>query len=243
MKHEQETRRRVKTAADAVKFIDAAGFCLLFPIKHVALPSLYFAVTGRVAMKWDIAVDKLWKWKDDLPRKRRAFYSKYFKKRGTFIALKTLPYFLALEGAALEPGGPARLYASGRITNDARTIWEALENHGTLATLELRHECKMETVAGNKRYKRAMLELARGLIVVHSGVEQETGAWASSRFELTVRAFPREAAAARSISPEAAREELAKKYLAGQPETGPAALARLFGWTKADAVAAMRQQQ
>lgn len=240
MKREQEPRRRVKTAADVVKFIDAAGFCLLFPNKNVALPSLYFAVTGRVPIHWDIAVDKLWKWKDDLPRQRRAFYSKYFKKRGTFISVEMLPYFLAMEGAALEPRGAARLYAAGRITDDARTIWEALENHGALATLELRQVCKMETVAGNKRYKRAMLELSRDLIVVHSGAEQETGAWASSRFDLTVRAFPKEAAAARRISCEAARAALAKKYLAGQPETAPLALARLFGWTKAEAVAAMR---
>ena len=224
LKREQKPRRRVKTAADAVKFIDAAGFCLLFPIKNVALPSLYFALTGRVPIQWDVAVDKLWKWKDHLPRQRRAFYSKYFKKRGTFISLETLPYFLAMEGMSLEPRASAGLYAAGRITDDARTICEALENHGTLATLELRHICKMETVAGNKRYKRAMLELSRDLIFVHSGTEKETGAWASSRFELTVRAFPKEAAAARRISPEAAR----------------VALARLFGWTKAEAVEAMR---
>ena len=240
MQHQQQPRKRIKTAGDAVCFIDSAGFCMLFPVKNVALTSLYSAMTGRAPIEWDLATEKLWKWKDELPQQRRAFYSKYFKGRGTFISLKMLPYFLAMEGTALEAGGPARLYERGRVSADGRALWEALENHGALATLELRQVCGMETVAGNKRYKRAILQLARALVIVHSGVEQETGAWASSRFELTVRAFAKEARKARHISREAARAELARKYLAGLSGAGPVALARLFGWTKAEAAAAMR---
>jgi len=35
---------------DAVRFIDAVGFCLLFPVKNVALPSLYYAVARRIRL-------------------------------------------------------------------------------------------------------------------------------------------------------------------------------------------------
>ena len=231
--------RKVTTAGEAVRFINAVGFCLLFPIKDSPLPSLYYAMARRTPIIWDDYGAKLWEWKDNLPRRRRAFYSKYFHGRGTFLSLKLLPHFLAMEGAGLETGDHGRMYAAGRLSAEARVIWEALDKEGPLATLELRHACKMESKAGNKRYKRAILELSRALVVVHFGAEQETGAWASSRFELTARAFPKEAAAARRIAPDAAREAVARKYLSRHADAKPQALARLFGWTKAEAVAAM----
>jgi len=97
----------------------------------------------------------------------------------------------------------------------------------------------METQAGKKRFKKAMLELQGLLIVTHSGAEQETEAWASNRFELVSRAFPKQIAEAQEISPEDARTVLATKYCNLFPDATPAQLARLFGWTKAQAVTAL----
>jgi hypothetical protein len=233
--------RRVATVAEARKFIDATGFCMLFPVTNVPLPSLYCAVTRRspsAGIVFDKHFEMLWRWKDDLPRRHRAFYAKYFRARGTLISLEQLPYFLAMRETAVAPGDHAHLYADGRIRDDARVIWEALEEHGPLATLELRHLCHMETKAGNVRFKRAMLDLQCLLVIVHFGSEQETGAWASNRFELTSRAFPRQTAAARSIEPQKARVILAAKYLEWHPAAPPVQLARLFGWSKDDALAA-----
>ena len=233
--------RRVRTAADAVRLIDAVGYCLLFPIKNLPLPSLYYAVARRQPVTWDSYTEKIWHWKDDLGRQRRAFYAKYFKGRGTFISLRLLPHFLAMRDTAAAPRDHERFYAAGRISHDARAIWEALERHGPLATLELRHACKMDTTAGNVRFKRAMGELQRLLLVVHFGAEQETAAWASGRFELTCRAFPRHAQQARHISPEFARAAIAGKYLEWHPDAQPARLARLFGWSKAEAIEAVEK--
>ena len=66
---------RVKTAADAASFIDQAGFCILFPVKNVVLPSLYYAVSHRRDARWDKYAQLIWNWKDQLPKKRRAFNS------------------------------------------------------------------------------------------------------------------------------------------------------------------------
>lgn len=230
--------KRLRTAADAVRFIDAAGYCLLFPIKRLPLPSLYYACARRQAITWDKHTEKIWAWKDELPRRRRAFYAKYFKLRGTFISLKLLPHFLAMRGSATAPDEYERFYAAGGISHDARTSWHTLAEHGPLATLELRHACNMESKAGNIRFKRAMLELQCLLVVVHFGAEQETDAWASNRFELTSRAFPEQVRAARRISPEQARAAIAAKYLEWHPEASWQVLARLFGWTKTEATAA-----
>lgn len=234
--------RRVGTLADAVKFIDAAGFCTLFPVTNVPLPSLYCAVTGRAAddgIVFDEHFEKIWHWKDELPRRGRAHYAKYFRGKGTLISRAYLPHFLAMREAAAAPYDHERFYREGRIRDDARLIWQALAEHGPLATLELRHACRMETTAGNVRFKRAILDLQRLLVVSHFGSEQETGAWASGKYELTSRAFPKETAAAFEIEPQGARAKLAAQFVELMSGAQAAQLARLFGWTKAQAEAAL----
>ncbi len=234
--------RRVATLADAVKFIDAKGFCTLFPVSNVPLPSLYCAVTGRDAddgVVFDEHFEKIWRWKDELPRRHRAHYAKYFRGKGTFISRRQLPNFLAMRDAAAAPGDHELFYREGRIHDDARLIWQALAEHGPLATLELRHACKLETTPGNVRFKRAILDLQCLLVVSHFGSEQETGAWASGKYELTSRAFPEETAEAFDIEPELARAKLAGQFAALEPGAHPMQVARLFGWTRAQAEAAL----
>jgi hypothetical protein len=230
---------RVGSAADAVRFIETVGFCVLFPVKNVPLPSLYFAVARRPPSGWGKYAQMIWKWKDELPKKRRAFYGKYFKSRGTFLSLKFLAYFLALHGTAVPASEAEEFYKTGRIGHDALELWQALAKHGPIATLELRHACKMETQAGNKRFKKAMLELQGLLIVTHSGAEQETDAWASNCFDLVAHAFPEQIAQARQISAEDGRMAIAVKYRTLYPTALPVQIARLFGWTKAQAVTAL----
>jgi hypothetical protein len=238
-KYEIRFSARVKTAVDAARFLDTVGFCVLFPVKNVPLSSLYFAVAKRQPTGWGKYAQLIWRWKDELPKKRHAFYGKYFKGRGSFLSLKFLPYFLTLHGTAVAASDSEEFYEAGRIGHDALELWQALAKHGPLATLELRHACKMETQAGNKRFKKAMLELQALLIVTHSGAEQETDAWASNRFDLVMRAFPKQAAQASQISVDDARTAIAVKYRTLYPSASPAQIARLFGWTKAQAVTAL----
>jgi hypothetical protein len=238
-KSEIHPPERVKTVRGASGFIDSVGFCVLFPVKNVPLPSLYYAVAKRRPTGWDKYSQLVWKWKDELPKKHRAYYGKYFRARGSFLSLRFLPYFLALHGSAANPGEAGAYYQAGRISLDALELWQALGKHGPLPTLELRHACQMETQAGNKRFKKAIVELQGLLIVTHSGAEQETGAWASSRFDLVARCFPEQVAEARHIRIEEARAAIAAKYRAFDPAAGPAQIARLFGWTKAQAVSAL----
>ena len=221
--------RRVRSAADAVRYINAVGFCLLFPLKNLPLPSLYFACARRELTRWDRYCLLIWKWKDHLGSRRAAFYSKYFHGRGTFVSLEFLPHFLALESSSWRADDFDRAYSAGRISADARSLWEALASHGPLATLELRHACNFDSIAGNRRFKKAALQLSRLLVVFHSGAEQETDSWASNRFELTARAFPAAVAAAQKISLAEARRTLAAKYLEWHPDAAPRTIARLFG--------------
>jgi hypothetical protein len=231
----------VLSLAAAVRYINACGFCMLFATKNVALPSLYHAVARRKPHEdwvWDKYSAMVWRWKDELPRRRLAYYGKYLRGRGTLISLEQLPNFLAMHEAAVAPGDFARFYRAGRIRDDARIIWQALEDHGPLATLELRHACRMDTTAGNKRFKRAILDLQCLLVAVHFGAEQETKSWASGRYELTYRAFPKENEIARKISVAEAQRNIAGKLLERQPDAQPVQIARTFGWLKSEAVVA-----
>lgn len=239
--YESSGQPRVLSLAAAVKYINACGFCLLFATRNVALPSLYHAVARRSPHEdwvWDKYSSMVWRWKDELPRRRLAYYGKYFRGRGTLISLEELPNFLAMREAAVAPGDFARFYRAGRIRDDARIIWQALEDHGPLATLELRNACRMDTKAGNKRFKRAILDLQCLLIAVHFGAEQETKSWASGRYELTHRAFPKQNEIARKISVAEAQRNIAGKLLERQPVVQPLQIARIFGWLKAEAVVA-----
>ncbi|MBI3483909.1 MAG: hypothetical protein HY012_01985 [Acidobacteria bacterium] len=38
--HEIRWPRRIRTPADAIRFLDAVGFCVLFPLTKISLPSL-----------------------------------------------------------------------------------------------------------------------------------------------------------------------------------------------------------
>jgi len=231
--------KSVTTAAQAVRFIDHVGFCALFPVKTVALPSLYYAAAKQPGAHWDKYAQLIWKWKDQLPEKRQAFYGKYFKGRGTFISLKHLPYFLAMNETAIPSDDAEDFYAAGRVSREALELWQSLARLGPMPTLELRHACKMETQAGNKRFKKAILELQKLLIVTHSGAEQETESWASNRFDLVARRFPRQFAQARNVSCDQARTVLARKYVELYPEAAAAHIARLFSWTKPQALTAL----
>jgi hypothetical protein len=237
--NEIPSRRCIVTLAQAACFIQSVGFCALFPVKGVALPSLYYAASHRTPAKWDAFALRVWDWKDDLARRGRAWYGKYFHGRGSFLSLEMLAACLAMEGAAIQPEDLDRFYAEGRLTGEMHRVWAALAAHGPLPTLELRHACGFTTTAGNARFKRAMLALQRMLIVSHFGTEQETGAWASGRFELTSRAFPRQTAEARSLTRAQAQESIAAKYAEWHTGATPLQIARLFGWTVEEARAAI----
>jgi hypothetical protein len=85
--HEIRSSGRLRTTADAMRFIETVGFCMLFPVRNVPLPSLYYALARRHEVHWDKSAQLIWKWKDELPKKRRAVYGKYFRGRGSFISL------------------------------------------------------------------------------------------------------------------------------------------------------------
>ncbi len=243
----------IRTIGQAARAIDRFGFCLLFPIKGLRLPSLWGALKGKspfgsaqgrpqgfcLVAAWDKDAERLWAWKDELPRKGLTYYGKYFRGKGSLLSLEFLACFYCLEGNHDTSDEFKRLYHEGKITADAHAICRELAKRGPQATLELRYGLGWESKRGNRRFKRALVELQQRLLIVHWGTKAETRAWESAVYQLTARAFPKAVRAAGKLTPEKARGRIAARYREHYPRAEPREVARLFRWTRAQAEEAL----
>lgn len=215
---------------EAVRFIDAVGFSLLFAsTQGIELPSLFEAVKGRRDAHiedWDQDSDRVWVWKNDLPAARRAFYGKALAGgKPVFVSLKMLPYLFAV--AALEDLDDA--YRRGQISHDAKRVYDALRAMGPTPTIALRASVGLDS----NRYHRALDELQRRLVILPIGALNEHGEWPSQIFELAERWFPRQAARAKKIDVAAARRALAARYIETVIVCNGSMIGRMFGWSHA----------
>jgi hypothetical protein len=232
-----QPRLRVKTVDGAVAFVDERGFAYFWPIKGVDLPSLWVAVAGDrpVAEEHDDPGHVTWGWKDRLLGSRRWYYAKLLRGRATLVSLSTLPAFYALS----ENYGDYRadyldLYHEGRLTADARAVYEALLEQGALHTVALRKAARMTSKDSNTRFEKALVELQSGLKILPVGVA-EAGAWRYSFiYEIVDRVFPELPEQARLITRGDAQLNLADLYLKSTGAATVAMLKKLFRWPPED---------
>lgn len=224
---------RVRTMDDAAQFVDTVGFCLLFAsTQAIELPSLFEAVKGRRNAhieEWDADSDRVWVWKNDLPGEKRAYYGKALAGgKPVFISVNLLPYLLAL----VAPEDLRSEYARGRLSIEAKRVYDTLNALGPTPTKALRAAAGFDRPDDNNRYHRALDELQRLLVILPVGATLETGAWTSQIFELVTRWFPRQVARAHKIEQETARRVLARHYVRTVCAAQPAMLVKVFGWRR-----------
>ncbi len=222
---------RVRTMEDAARFIDTVGFCLLFAsTQGIQLPSLFEAVKGRRDAHiedWDKDSDRVWVWKNELPADKRAYYGKALASgKPVFVSRKLLPNLIAVAA----PENLEEEYARGRISLDARRVYNALSTLGPTPTMALRAAAGLDRHGDTGRYHRALDELQRALIVLPVGATRETGPWTSQIFDLVARWFPNAVARARQIDVDAARRALVRQYVRTVVLAKPSMIARVFNW-------------
>lgn len=203
--------KRVRTLADAARWLDRAGLALLFPDRRLGLPSLWEAMGRRVQKlpRWDDDLSRLWEWKDELPRRRRGWYGKLFRGKGTLVAPRLLPALCAAAGTPWELDAAETLYSRGLLSPAARRIAAVLRRQGPLPTLALRYAAGFVDAKGNARFKRAIVELERRLLLTHFGAAEEEGAaWPSTIYELVPRAFSVMGKQAQTVSADDAWSEI-----------------------------------
>jgi hypothetical protein len=181
-----------------------------------------------------------WGWKDELLGARRWYYAKVLRKKATFIAPDVVPYFYALSE---NYGAPAedylRQYREGRLTWEAKAIYEALLAEGPLDTISLRRSARMTNKSSDAAFNRGLGTLQADFKILPIGIA-EAGAWRYAFiYECVHRHYPDLPERARPIRQAAARGKLAELYLRSVGAAQPRDLALLFGWSKPDVEAAL----
>jgi hypothetical protein len=225
---------RLGSSRQALEFINEVGFCFLFPVKTVEMPSLWEAVCGEsrpLPMHHDDAeLGFAWNWKDELPSRGLVFYGKLVHKKPTLISLHLLPYFYALSQNYGDIEDYLLEYQDGKLSEEARRIYEALLQHGALPTSHLRRRAGLDGKGNAPRFDRAIRELQLGLKIVKTGIS-DANAWGYCYvYDVLLRRWPDLASRAGAISTEEAMRVLVLAYLHNVGVTTLTDVARLIGW-------------
>ena len=172
--------RRVRSVARAGAFIEDVGFALLFPSERVLVPSLWEAVTGADAEPFatgmNVDEQRVWSWKDELPRRGLAWYGNFVAGRGSFLSPSLLRWLYPANGGTDD-------HTDLDLSPTAHEIATALAE-GPLPSATLR-----ALVGDRSRYQRAAVELQRQLLVTTAGVQEQASGWPSAVLDLTCRRF------------------------------------------------------
>lgn len=233
---------KVTTRDQAVDFVDRRGFVHFWPVKGVTLPSLWAAVAGDrpVPDEHDDPGHITWGWKDEMLGARRWYYAKVLRRKATFIALDVVPLFYALSENYGEPEQDYLLqYQEGRLTFEAKAVYETLLSEGPLDSISLRKLARLSSKESESRFNRALELLQGDFKILPTGVAQ-AGAWKYAFiYDLVHRFYPELPEQARPIRQAAARRRLVELYLQAVGAVPEKAVTSLFGWTKGESAAAI----
>ena len=227
------TGRRIATKEEAITFVNERGYVYFWPIKEVTLPSLWAAVAGDrpVPDEHDDPGHVTWGWKDEMLGARQWYYAKVLRKRATMISLDVVPNFYALSENYGEPDKDYLLqYQEGRLTWEAKTVYETILNEGALDTISLRKLARMTTKASDSPFNRALETLQADFKILPVGIAQ-AGAWKYAFvYECVHRHYPGLLDQARAIRQAEARQHLVEIYLRSVGAARVRDITLLFGW-------------
>src|SRR3954471_11165513 len=170
--------RRVRSIGRAGAFVEDVGFALLFPSERVLAPSLWEAVAGEDAEPFatgmDVDEQRVWSWKDELPRRGLAWYGNFVAGRSSFLSPSLLRW----------------LYPAHGGTDDHMNLDLSPTAHeiATMLAQGPQPSARLRSLIGDRsRYQRAAVELQRQLLVTTAGVHAQSSGWPSSVLDLTCR--------------------------------------------------------
>lgn len=226
--------KRVKTRAQAINFAKRRGFIFFWPIKDILLPSLWVAVAGErpVADAHDDPGHVTWGWKDGLLGKQRWYYAKVIRKKSTIISLECAPYFYALSENFGSPDEDYLVqYMQGRMTQEAKAVYETLLSEGPLDTITLRRAARLSSKENESRFNRALADLQADFKLLPVGTSQAGGWRYSFVYDLVHRHFPDLPEKARLITEAEARQHLLQRYLLSVGAVARRDIPKIFRWS------------
>lgn len=235
--------RRVRSARDALAFVEEVGICSTFYRFPDGLACLWEAVVGRRDPRWprrshhDAGVGLTWELKDTLPARRQVYYGKLLKGRPVLVALDLFPAFYALVRGRQRARDYRAEYESGRLSHGAKRLMDVLIRRHPLYTREWRAEALMLDPGSTRSFERAVGELQQGLFVVKS--EERYDPSFSYRWDLVEAWLPDGVREGRRLGRPRAVRRLVGCYLGGAAWSSVRGMARLFGLPAAEVQAAV----
>ena len=220
--------RPIKEAEDALAFVTALGFCTWGPVAGLAFPNLAEAM-GETASS---VLVPTWSWKDDLHFAQQVYYGKIIGGQPSFIAPNYLPDFVAaLAGQGLEEErDPLHLYLDGRLSREAKALYDYLLDHPAQPTRALRRG----TSLGHKRMKtateRAFTELQRRFLICKVDLTGRTRGTYSYIWDIAERFWPLVFENVGQTQPHAARQHIRAQLQLFGLEPTPELEQKLFLW-------------
>jgi hypothetical protein len=236
--------KRIATPAAALDWVNRRGFVYFWPIKGIDFPSLWTAVAGErmVADAHDDPGHVTWGWKDSALGKRQWYYAKILRRKATLVSLDIAPYFYALSENYGSPEEDHLIaYREGRLTLEAKQVYEALLDKGPLHTIDLRREARLTSKGSDSVFSRALEVLQADFKIIPVGVA-EAGAWRYAFiYDLAARHLPDLPEKARAIGEAEARQKLLELYFASVGAAQLRDATRLFGWGNEVTVRALKR--
>ncbi len=224
---------RLKNRQQAVDYVNERGFIFFWPIQGVALPNLWVAVAGDrpVPNEHDDPGHITWEWKDSLLGSRAWYYAKVLRKKATLISMSLVPYFYALtENYGSPEDDYLTLYEQGRLTLEAKTVYEAVLKNGPLDTIALRRAARLSSPESESRFNKALADLQAAFMLVPVAVTQ-AGAWRYAfAYDIVARHYPEIPQQARFIGELDARRKLLETYFRSVGASQLRDVLLLFGW-------------
>lgn len=235
---------QLKTADEAVEYANQRGFIFFWPIVGATLPSLWSAVAGDrpVADAHDDPGHVTWGWKDSLVGSSAWYYAKVLRKKATIISMQAAPHFYALSENYGSPDEDYLIqYEQGRMTQEARAVYEAVLTKGPLDTIALRKEARLSSPESESRFNKALADLQADFKLAPVQVTQ-AGAWRYAfAYDIVARHYPELPEAARFIGELDARQTLLELYLQSVGAARLREIIFVMGWKAHETAAAIDQ--
>jgi DNA glycosylase AlkZ-like len=226
---------RVRTQVEAIEFINERGYVFFWPINGISLPSLWTAVAGDrpVADEHDDPGHISWQWKDSLLGTHTWFYAKVLRKKSTIISLEYAPFFYALSENFGSPEEDYLIqYQQGKLTQEAKLVYEALLFNGAMDTIALRKAARLAGQDKESQFQRALVDLQMDMKILPVGVAP-VGRWRYAYiYDLVARHYPEIVQKARFIPENKAWEFLVMGYFLSVGASPLPDLTKLLGMTE-----------
>jgi Winged helix DNA-binding domain len=237
-------RFRIRDKSQAIRFVNDRGFIYFWPITGITLPSLWGAVSGDrpVPNEHDDPGHVTWDWKDSLLGKHVWFYGKVLRKKATIISMEFAPYFYALSENYGSPDEDyLTQYEQGRMTQEARAVYEALLDQGPLDSIALRKAAHLSNHESESRFARALTNLQSDFKIMPVGVV-DAGAWHYSfAYDIVARYEPQLLDNARYIGELDARRKILECYFKSVGAARERDVSKLFSWKPPEITQAIKE--